>query len=183
MPAWVDRLAHVSFGAALWLAVQKHAFRPPGLPIVPASAGALERFMVIMTGIRDVLVFYALPLAVALIYSRIPDLIDRAEGPDHRSFAHSLLGLLVLSVLPYLALVHLYPALSGIAGLLMLAAVVGHGSHIILDSLTYEGVPLLWPLDGNFGPRFCSAGGWVMGFVALVSLAYIFSQLPSILPA
>ncbi|MCS1351573.1 metal-dependent hydrolase [Mechercharimyces sp. CAU 1602] len=81
----------------------------------------------------------------------------------HRSFTHSLLALAAVAGITYLASPVLVPAM-----------VAGYASHLLADSLTPAGVPLLWPLSvrigfGRIGLHF-PTGGWgdrVLGRLSL----------------
>lgn len=69
----------------------------------------------------------------------------------HRLLSHSLIGLVVFGYLAerfflsirYLLLVDMH--------LVWLAFMLGYISHLCLDALTSEGIPLLFPLGFNFG--------------------------------
>ena len=69
----------------------------------------------------------------------------------HRSLSHSLLGMFLV----YEGSVWLIPKLFNHdfvnTGIVILALLIGYGSHLLLDSLTEEGLPLLFPLKYKFG--------------------------------
>ena len=75
-------------------------------------------------------------------------LADRALG-GHRHLSHSLLGLAGAAALTAALLSALSPWLPLPGGLPWLGFVTGYASHLILDTLTIEGVPWLFPW-----PRF-----------------------------
>lgn len=70
---------------------------------------------------------------------------------DHRNLTHSLLGLGLFSFGTYY-LWGLAPDYWGINELLVWkAGMVAFGLHLLADSLTEEGIPLLWPIRHSFG--------------------------------
>jgi inner membrane protein len=70
----------------------------------------------------------------------------------HRFLCHSLLGLAVFAVGAKLLLDLLQPILPPIdVGFVWLAFIIGVVSHLIMDTLTKEGVPWLLPLPFKFG--------------------------------
>jgi inner membrane protein len=78
-------------------------------------------------------------------------LVARAMG-GHRFITHSLLGLALLAFGAHWLLVFLGPIMPGInTHLVWLAFLIGAGSHLVMDMLTKEGVPLLLPLPVKFG--------------------------------
>lgn len=113
-------------------------------------------------------------LVAAVAAATVPDL-DRPRAlwarlaflpltHGHRHLWHSLLGLalwaglLALALPPLLRLAGGVPGLTGAAadllrasGAIWLAAVAGYVSHLVLDTLTIEGVPWLYPLPWRLG--------------------------------
>lgn len=70
----------------------------------------------------------------------------------HRFFSHSLLGVATFSGLTLLLLEFLQPIMPRIdIGFVWVAFIVGMLSHLIMDTLTKEGVPWLLPLPQKFG--------------------------------
>ncbi len=80
----------------------------------------------------------------------------------HRTVFHSLLGLLVGTLLAvgaeqvtgYLLASHGYPVPAQIvesSHLVIVAVLFGCVMHIAADALTYGGVPLFWPIKGRYG--------------------------------
>lgn len=77
--------------------------------------------------------------------------VDRLLG-GHRFITHSLLGLALFGWLAHLLLVFLRPILGSInINIVWWAFMIGMVSHLIMDSLTKEGVPWLLPIPVKFG--------------------------------
>lgn len=73
---------------------------------------------------------------------------------EHRGLTHSLLG--VGGLIVALAMI---PAITALPLWVSGAVVLGCITHIVGDSLTVSGVPLLWPNDARFGLRLFETGG------------------------
>jgi inner membrane protein len=87
-------------------------------------------------------------LPVGGVFGRI---IDKMLG-GHRFLTHSLLGLVVLGFLFHWLLVFLQPIMHGVnIDLVWWAFIIGMISHLIMDTLTKEGVPWLLPIPIKFG--------------------------------
>lgn len=70
----------------------------------------------------------------------------------HRFICHSLLGLAAFAVAIRLLLEYISPLMPRVdTGFVWVAFVVGMASHLIMDMLTKEGVPLLLPIPFKFG--------------------------------
>jgi len=69
----------------------------------------------------------------------------------HRTFTHSLIGVYVFYRLFSWGLPKLFNADVINPDILLWSVMIGIVSHLIADSLTNEGVPLLFPLKINFG--------------------------------
>lgn len=70
----------------------------------------------------------------------------------HRFFLHSLLGVASFAGAALLLLRFLHPLMSHIdIGFVWVAFIVGMLSHLLMDTLTKEGVPWLLPLPHKFG--------------------------------
>ncbi len=70
----------------------------------------------------------------------------------HRSLLHSLVGMLLMGWLLNLLLLFLHPSWPGLqADVVWWAFMIGYLSHLVMDSLTKEGVPWLWPLPAKVG--------------------------------
>lgn len=70
----------------------------------------------------------------------------------HRFLSHSLLGLGLFAVLARLFLEFIQPLMPRVdIGFVWMAFVIGMVSHLIMDTLTKEGVPWLLPLPVKFG--------------------------------
>ena len=112
---------------------------------------------------------FGFTLAVCLIGPRIPNWIDSGDRPGHRGFGHSLFSLVLFTIIPLLVSSQL--ADQGLAVLYAVSLAAGYFSHLLLDFVTYEGVPWFWPLDEKYSLDLDSAGGLFvgsLGFLALV---------------
>ncbi len=69
----------------------------------------------------------------------------------HRHLSHSLVGIILASAVAALVLRHVGPAISVQPTLPFLGFVAGYASHLILDSLTTEGVPWFFPIHVYLG--------------------------------
>jgi inner membrane protein len=70
----------------------------------------------------------------------------------HRFLTHSILGLAIIGLLAHLLLVFLHPIMGSVnIGLVWWAFMIGMLSHLIMDTLTKEGVPWLLPIPVKFG--------------------------------
>ena len=58
----------------------------------------------------------------------------------------------------------------GLAVLYAVALAAGHLSHLMLDFLTFEGVPWFWPLDEKYSRDLGPAGGLFVGFLGFLAL-------------
>jgi membrane-bound metal-dependent hydrolase YbcI (DUF457 family) len=100
----------------------------------------------------------------------------RLFGAGHRGVTHYGLTSLGVMIISYLVSARMgYPD----AGL---ALGVGYLSHVVADALTKHGVPLWWPLPGNFhllpGPfRVKTGGAGESIFFMLVSAAFVWIAL------
>lgn len=77
--------------------------------------------------------------------------VDRLLG-GHRFISHSILGLVLFGFLANLLLHFLQPLMKNIdIHVVWLAFMIGMISHLIMDTLTKEGVPWLLPVPFKFG--------------------------------
>jgi inner membrane protein len=77
--------------------------------------------------------------------------IDRLIG-GHRYLSHSLLGAVIFAVLANLLLHFLHPIMPHVdIKLVWYAFIIGLLSHLIMDTLTKEGVPWLLPIPWKIG--------------------------------
>ncbi|QQS18635.1 metal-dependent hydrolase [Candidatus Saccharibacteria bacterium] len=94
----------------------------------------------------------------------------------HRFFCHSILGVAVFGALSMLLLQFLQPIMPNIdINFVWVAFLTGVVSHLIMDSLTKEGVPWLLPIPYKFGfPPIRSwrvtTGKWVENIIILPGL-------------
>ena len=74
------------------------------------------------------------------ITSRLPDRIEPASSPNHRSFFHSwviLLGFIALALAIYQS------KLNPLMKIIILSLVVGYALHLIADACTPKGLPVI----------------------------------------
>lgn len=94
----------------------------------------------------------------------------------HRFFTHSILGLGAMGYALHLVLAFFNPVLGGIdRGIVWWAFMIGAFSHLLMDSLTKEGVPWLLPIPVKFGMPPIKAwrittGHWVENFIVFPGL-------------
>ncbi len=70
----------------------------------------------------------------------------------HRFLSHSLIGVALFAYLFHSALMFLQPVMTSVnIGLVTWAFIIGILSHLIMDTLTKEGVPWLLPIPFKFG--------------------------------
>jgi membrane-bound metal-dependent hydrolase YbcI (DUF457 family) len=124
-------------------------------------------------------------LLFALLGGLAPDL-DKPTGlwnrllanvvlGGHRHLSHSLVGAAVAAAIVGLGLSATAPLFAFPVGLLWLGFVAGYLSHLAADSLTHEGVPLLFPWGFYFGlPPWSRwrirTGGWIEQLVVSPAL-------------
>jgi membrane-bound metal-dependent hydrolase YbcI (DUF457 family) len=120
---------------------------------------------------------FGFTLAACLIGSRIPDWIDSGDRPGHRGFGHSLFSLVLFTIIALLISSQFVD--QGLAVLYAVALAAGYLSHLVLDFVTYEGVPWFWPLDEKYSLDLGPAGGLFvgsLGFLALVLSVYLLQE-------
>ena len=87
-------------------------------------------------------------LPVGHFFGRI---FDKLLG-GHRFLSHSLLGLALFSFVVHLALQFLHPIMPHVnIGLVWWAFFIGMVSHLLMDTITKEGVPWLLPIPIKIG--------------------------------
>lgn len=87
-------------------------------------------------------------LPVGRLFGRV---VDRLLG-GHRFLSHSLLGVALFAFLAKLLLQFLHPIMPKVdLNIVWWAFVIGMLSHLIMDTITKEGVPWLLPLPFKFG--------------------------------
>ena len=78
-------------------------------------------------------------------------MIDKSFG-GHRFITHSLLGIAIFGFLVHWLLVFFHPVMPRVnIGYVWWAFIIGMVSHLIMDTLTKEGVPWLLPLPVKLG--------------------------------
>ena len=103
----------------------------------------------------------------------------------HRFLTHSLLGLVLVGLLSHLLLNFLQPLLPSMqVTYVWLALMIGMLSHLIMDTITKEGVPWLLPIPVKFGfPPIkqlrVTTGKWTETLIVIPVLLIIASVLVS----
>jgi membrane-bound metal-dependent hydrolase YbcI (DUF457 family) len=171
MGAAVDRFAHNSFALLAYaLIVRLYDLQLPSFDRSQGLWGFID-------SMRSLMMTFGFTLAACLIGSRIPDWIDSDRHPGHRGFGHSLLSLVLFTIIALLASSQFID--QGLAVLYVVALAAGYLSHLILDFVTYEGVPWFWPLDEKYSLDLGPAGGLLvgsLGFLALVLSIYLLAD-------
>lgn len=93
----------------------------------------------------------------------------------HRMISHSLLGLALFAWLSKLLLTYMHTFLLVNVDLVWWSFIIGYVSHLLMDTMTKEGVPWLFPIPVRFGiPPFkllrVTTGGLVEKFIVFPSL-------------
>lgn len=97
----------------------------------------------------------------------------------HRTLTHSLLGVfLIFFILQFILTRLLNPSFVDV-NVVFFATMIGYISHLAADSLTKDGLPLLFPLKIDFGfppMKFLriTTGSWAENFVILPGVAAYF---------
>jgi membrane-bound metal-dependent hydrolase YbcI (DUF457 family) len=169
MGAAVDRFAHSSFALLAYAAIVR--IYDLQLPSFDRSQG-LWGFV---GSVQSLLMTFGATLAACLIGSRIPDWIDSDRHPGHRGFGHSLLSLVLFTIAVLLASSQFVD--QGLAVLYAVAFAAGYLSHLVLDFVTYEGVPWFWPFDEKYSLDLGPAGGLFIGFLGFLALVLSFYLL------
>jgi inner membrane protein len=159
---------------------------PPSGGELPGLAVAISDFLGLGAA-RDGLPWLVATLYVfvALLGGIAPDL-DKPRGlwtrvlseamlGGHRHLSHSLVGAVLVGLIARGALSLVAPLLTFPAGLLWLGFMAGYVSHLVMDSLTREGVPWLYPWQVYLGlPPAGGArirtGGWIEQLVVTPAL-------------
>jgi membrane-bound metal-dependent hydrolase YbcI (DUF457 family) len=171
MGAAVDRFAHNSFALLAYAAIVRiYDLQPPSFDRSQGLWGFIGF-------LQSLMMTFGFTLAVCLIGSRIPDWMDSGDRPGHRGFGHSLFSLILFTIASLLVSSQFVD--QGLAVLYAVALAAGYLSHLLLDFVTYEGVPWFWPLDEKYSLDLDSAGGLFvgsLGFLALVLSIYLLAD-------
>jgi inner membrane protein len=69
----------------------------------------------------------------------------------HRNISHSLIGIILYAIILFFIL-KMMPAYWGISLMpVLISSVIGYSSHLLVDAITVEGIPVLWPWKRKFG--------------------------------
>jgi membrane-bound metal-dependent hydrolase YbcI (DUF457 family) len=162
MGAAVDRFAHNSFALLAYAAIVRiYDLQPPSFDRSTGLWGFIGF-------LQPLMMTFGVTLAVCLIGSRIPDWIDSGDHPGHRGFGHSLLSLIIFTIVALLVSSQFVD--QGLAALYAVALAAGYFSHLMLDFVTHEGVPWFWSLDEKYSLDLGPAGGLFVGFLGLLAL-------------
>lgn len=125
-------------------------------------------------------------LIAALLGGTAPDLdkprqlwariLTRTAFGGHRHLSHSLVGLILASAAAGLILGQIGPTLHIAPALPLTGFATGYLSHLVLDSLTIEGVPWLFPI-----PLYLGLPPWSRARVKTGSLVEQLVVMPSLL--
>jgi inner membrane protein len=93
----------------------------------------------------------------SVIWDKIP-FVGHAAGKvtekatfGHRNLTHSLLGFVIIGLLLYW-LLSKFPSYWGInTNVVLISMMISYAVHLLADSFTVHGIPLLWPWQRNFG--------------------------------
>ncbi len=101
---------------------------------------------------------------------------------SHRTLSHSFLGFYLIHRLSSLILPQLLNPQFINIDLIYYSLLIGFISHLFLDFLTEEGIPLFFPLKLKIGfppirPWRIKTGGWFEKYVIFLSVAVIFLYL------
>ena len=135
--------------------------------------------------------FSVLSMRVAVI----PDWIDKpteSEG-NHRKFGHSLTFILIISLVSYFAIYfcsYFFFSLFAYTpkeyeGIALFSKILGTNvslmislsllSHLILDVITYSGIPLFYPIKKYYSLKLTKSGSSIFILILFFSLIYILS--------
>ncbi len=75
-----------------------------------------------------------------------------AMSGGHRFITHSIIGLVIAGFLAHLLILFVHPLMPSVdTGIVWWAFMIGMVSHLVMDTLTKEGVPWLLPIPFKFG--------------------------------
>ena len=77
-------------------------------------------------------------------------IIDKVLFGGHRFLTHSIVGLVIFTLLAYF-LLNIFHSSNINNNLIIVSFVIGYLSHLVFDSITKEGVPWLLPITKKFG--------------------------------
>jgi membrane-bound metal-dependent hydrolase YbcI (DUF457 family) len=173
MGAAVDRFAHNSFALLAYAAIVR---------IYDLQLSSFDRsqgFWGFIGSLQSLMMTFGVTLVACLIGSRLPDWIDSGDRPGHRGFGHSLLSLIIFTIIALLISGQFVD--QGLAVLYAVALAAGYLSHLVLDFVTYEGVPWFWPLDEKYSLDLGPAGGLLVGFLGFLALVLSIYLLTDVL--
>ena len=129
-------------GGGYFLATAKPEYQPAIFAF--ASAAAYLGSLIPDADDASADIWHTLPLGHAV--GKITDPLLK-----HRNISHSLVGILVYSFILFWILKSM-PQYWGISIMpVMISSSIAYSSHLIADSFTIEGIPILWPWKRMFG--------------------------------
>ncbi|MEM2178182.1 MAG: metal-dependent hydrolase [Candidatus Methanomethylicaceae archaeon] len=204
MGARIDRATHYLFGIALYTLLANLLSEKIPIIVSPMQLYNIVKEVFLNKTIGSfginlslfvlwfiVSLFSILSMRIAVI----PDSIDKPkdEYENHRKFGHSLLFILLCSIVSYfaiylitcffLSMLAYYPKfneaisfLSSAFGLnLSFLIFTSLLSHLLLDIITYSGVPLFYPISKRyFSIGIMKSGSPIMLLILFASFSYIF---------
>ena len=83
---------------------------------------------------------------------------------NHRSFTHSIIGLIIYSYITTISLPRI----------VVISFIIGYISHIFLDLFNHKGIRLLYPLRKRFCLDLCDSDGIINNIIFYISLMILF---------
>ena len=148
-------VSHVIFGAVGWAFVSHFSGYPTPSPL-DLSAAAFGALLPDIDHPQSAVGRKLSPISIPL-----------SALVGHRGVTHSLFAVGIAAITLYFW--------GGVS--LVAPVIVGYLSHLLADSLTLSGVPLLWPNRRPYGIPLCRTGDWremgLTGLVALLGVALV----------
>jgi membrane-bound metal-dependent hydrolase YbcI (DUF457 family) len=118
---------------------------------LPKSSDALVAAIVMLLWFVMLMMTFGFTLAVCLIGPRIPNWIDSGDRPGHRGFGHSLLSLVLFTiVILLLSSQFVDQGLALLYAVALAAGYLSYLSYMVLDFVAYDGVPWFWALEEKY---------------------------------
>lgn len=136
----------------------------------------MKAFTHLNTGTLAILPFLSLQNPISLLGlagAAFPDidlLFKKRHKKRYKEVTHNLFSLILTSLF-----------ISRISEVMAIAWFLSYSTHLILDSFTADGIPLLYPiLKVPFGLRICTSGkcaDHIIGFISLIFNLLIMTQM------
>jgi inner membrane protein len=143
MTGKTHQIIGITLGLGVYLSLTQPVYSP-------ATLGAVLVFSSIGALLPDI------DNAAADIWHTVPFLghtAGKIVDPflEHRNITHSLVGTAIIGLVLFLIFKH-FPSYWGINTFaVLICTMVGYLSHLLADSFTVQGIPLLWPAKWKFG--------------------------------